>query len=78
MFPKRLRALRMKNHFTQQHMADTLCISLNAYQKYEQGERFPSADTLVNIADTLDTSIDFLLGRDAFLTSLGVRVDEFS
>ena len=76
MFNKRLRKMRMKRGFTQQVMADKLQISLNAYQKYEQAERSPSLDCLVRIADTLDVSIDYLLGRDDFLTSCGVPFDE--
>ena len=43
MFNTRLRSLRMKYKYTQQNMADMLQISLNAYQKYEQAERSPSA-----------------------------------
>lgn len=77
MFSSRLRAARLKKHYTQQSMSDTLSISLNGYQKYEQGERFPPPDTLVKIADLLETSIDYLLGRDDYLKSLGVSVDEF-
>lgn len=77
MFNKRLRASRMKNKFTQQHMADMLGLSLNAYQKYEQAERFPSFDCLVKIADILNVPTDFLLGRDDYLASLGVSVDVF-
>lgn len=77
MFNTRLRALRLKRGFTQQNMADMLCVSLNGYQKYEQAERSPSLNTLVQIADILKVPIDFLLGRDDFLASLGVSVDEY-
>ena len=42
MLNKRIRALRIKNRYTQQKMADMLGITLNAYQKYEQAERTPS------------------------------------
>lgn len=76
MFNKRLRQLRMNKRITQQKMADTLGISLNAYQKYEQAERSPSLDCLVAIADILEVSTDYLLGRDDFLKSHGVSVDE--
>lgn len=76
MFNKRLREMRMKRGFTQQHMADVLCVSLNSYQKYEQNERSPSYDLLVKIADMLDVSIDWLLCRDDFLKSHGVSFDE--
>lgn len=77
MFNKRLRALRMKNGFTQQKMADMLSLSLNAYQKYEQAERTPSFACLVKIADIFNVPTDYLLGRDDFLKSLGVSVDVY-
>ena len=67
MFSSRLRGTRKSKRFTQQAMADALAISLNGYQKYEQNERSPSLDTLVKIADILDVSTDYLLGRDHFL-----------
>lgn len=76
MFNKRLRELRMEHHFTQQHMADTLGITLNAYQKYEQAERSPSLDCLVAIADILNVSLDYLLCRDDFIKSHAVSSDE--
>ena len=63
MFNKLLRQTRMERKFTQQKMADKLELSLNAYQKYEQGERCPSLDCLVKIADILEVSTDYLLGR---------------
>ena len=72
MFGKRLRQVRMLRHYTQQFMADSLCVSLNAYQKYEQGERMPSLDTLVRIADILGTSTDYLLERDYYLRAIGI------
>lgn len=77
MFGARLRSRRIKCKLTQQKMADLLSLSLNAYQKYEQGERNPSFDVLLRISEILDVSIDWLLGRDEYLKSLGVSVDEF-
>lgn len=77
MFNVRLREMRMKRHFTQQGIADTLGIALRSYQCYETGTRAPRFDLLVLIADTLDVSIDYLLGRDSWLKSHGVSVDEY-
>ena len=77
MLNQRLRALRIKSKYTQQNMSDLLDISLNAYQKYEQAERSPSLDTLVKLADIFSVPTDYLLGRDEFLKSLGVSVDEY-
>ena len=75
MFGKRLRAARMARNFTQQYVADTLGMTLNAYQKYEQSERFPSLDTLVKLADLFTVPTDWILCRDDYLQSLGVSVD---
>lgn len=75
MFGKRLRAARMARKFTQQYVADTLGITVNAYQKYEQSERFPSLDTLVKLADLFNVPTDWILCRDDYLESLGVFVD---
>lgn len=75
MFGKRLRAARISRKYTQQNVADILELTVNAYQKYEQGERFPSPETLVKLADLFCVPIDWLLGRDDYLASLGVSVD---
>lgn len=77
MFGKRLRSARLKRGFTQQSIADKILISLRTYQKYEQGTRFPSYEVLVDLANNLNVSIDWLLGRDDFLESLGVSFDEY-
>ena len=76
MFGKRLRSMRMLRHLTQQKMADSLDLALRSYQCYEQGERCPSFDLLIRIADILDVSIDYLVGRDEWLKSHGVFFDE--
>ena len=77
MFNKRLREMRMLRNRTQQNLADMLNVSLNTYQKYEQAERCPSLVMLVKIADILDVSIDYLLGRDDWLQAHGVSFDEY-
>lgn len=69
MFSKRLRMLRKENGLTAQYMADKLELSLRAYQFYESGEREPSLQTLVKIADILIVSTDYLLGRDNWVHS---------
>lgn len=77
MFNKRLREMRMKRNYTQQYMADSLDLALRTYQCYETGSRTPSYQSLVSLSDTLCVSTDYLLGRDEFLLSLGVCVDEY-
>lgn len=77
MFNKRLRQMRIKRNFTQQKLADTLGIALRSYQCYETGTRTPNYELLILIADTLDVSLDYLLGRDEFMKSHGVSFDEY-
>lgn len=76
MFAERLNFIRKTKGFTAQQMADHLSMGLRAYRNYESGDRFPSADALIKIADKLDVSIDYLLGRDEWLKSHGVFFDE--
>ncbi len=64
MFRKRLRQARIDAKLTQQRMADLLGISLNGYQKYEQGETQPPLDTLVKLSRILKVTTDYLLCND--------------
>lgn len=77
MFGQRLNAVRKSRGYTAQYMADSLQIVLRSYRMYESGDRFPSLDMLVKIADVLNVPTDFLLCRDDYLKSLGVSVDVF-
>ena len=77
MFNKRLREMRMKRGFTQQRLADTIGVALRSYQCYETGTRTPCYDLLILIADTLDVSLDYLLGRDDFMRSHAIPVDDY-
>ena len=76
MFNKRLREMQMKRNLTQQRLADTIGVALRSYQCYETGTRTPNYDLLVLIADTLDVSLDYLLGRDDFIKAHGASSDE--
>lgn len=77
MFNKRLRAMRIKRGYTQQRLADALNIALRSYQCYETGTRTPNYTLLIKIADTLDVSLDYLMGRDDFMIAHGVSFDEY-
>lgn len=60
---KRIRALRKKEHFTQMQMAQRLHISRRTYANYERGVHAMPVEILAAIADTFDTSLDYLAGR---------------
>ncbi len=63
MFPERLNLTRKSKGYTAQQMADYLCIHIRAYRKYESGDTMPNLNSLIKIADILNVSTDYLLGR---------------
>lgn len=76
MFNKRLRQMRMKRGLTQQNMADNINVALRTYQCYETGTRNPSFELLIQISDLLNTSTDYLLGRDEYLKTINFPFEE--
>lgn len=75
MFKERLKQVRKSKGFTAQYMANKLDTGLRNYRKYESGHSKPTIDGLVDIANILDVSIDYLLCRDEWLNSHGVSFD---
>lgn len=60
----KLKLCRQADNLTQTEMAKRLGLTLRSYQYYEKdGHPIPS-DTLLNIANKLDVSLDWLLGRN--------------
>ena len=67
MFSQRLNQIRKERGISAQKMADLLHTGIRNYRKYESGHAKPSIDGLVQIADILEVSTDYLLCRDDFL-----------
>ncbi len=63
-FSKNLRSLRKEANMRQQDLADKLGVAQTTIASYEQGQRFPNHETLIEMADFFNVSIDFLLGRE--------------
>ena len=59
----RLKELRQNLSCTQEKIANDLNIARTTYRNYENGDREPSLDFLIKIADYFDISLDYLLGR---------------
>jgi transcriptional regulator with XRE-family HTH domain len=60
---ERLRQCRRDAGLTQAQLAIYADITEKAYQNYEALRREPKLEILVRIADTLDVSLDYLVGR---------------
>lgn len=63
MLGHRIRFLRDEKNLSQVEMADQLNISNVQLNRYESGARKPDPEMLVQIADYLNVSTDYLLGR---------------
>ncbi len=59
---KNLKLLRNQKGLSQQKLADILHISQQSVYKYENDITSPDIDTLKNIADYFETSIDYVVG----------------
>lgn len=63
-FGRRLKKARATRGLTQAQLARKAGVSATMISHFETGERqFPSADNLVKIANSLNVSTDYLLGR---------------
>ena len=61
-FGERLAVLRKDRSITQVQLAETLGVSQQAITAYESGQRRVPISTLPSLADTLDISIEELIG----------------
>ncbi len=64
-FPQRLRAARDLRDLNQGELARRAGFQASAVSHFETGARKPSFDNLKRLADALDVTTDFLLGRVA-------------
>ena len=58
-----LKKLREQEGKTQAEIAKNVNITQRAYAFYEKGDREPSIDTLIKLADYFKVPIDVLVGR---------------
>ena len=61
---RRIREARNKLRFTQEVLAEKADIAVTYLGEIERGEKTPSLDVLINIAESLQVSCDYLL-RDS-------------
>lgn len=68
--PDRLKALRLKYHYSQKQVADLLNISPSIVSGYETGERTPSVEVLLSFSYLYKCSTDYLLGKEAVIPDM--------
>jgi transcriptional regulator with XRE-family HTH domain len=62
-FPSRLRRLRERRGISRATMSELCGLSKSMISKYERGERQPTLEPLIELADFFEVSIDYLCGR---------------
>ncbi len=60
-FGTRLKQLRKQRHWAQKELAARVDIRFQLLNKYESGQHIPPAETLIRLAQALDTTVDYLL-----------------
>ncbi len=63
-FNECLKHQREISGYTQKQVAELLKIAPRSYQRYELGEREPNIETLIQIANLFNISLDDLVGRN--------------
>ena len=82
-FARNLKDLRGKMRISQRTLAKKLGIQPSAVSAYEHGEKLPTVEKLIKIADFFDVSTDELLGREQkpvkvdLLTALNVLLADY-
>jgi transcriptional regulator with XRE-family HTH domain len=62
-FSTRLKEIRREKKLTQEQLGKKVNVTKVSISGYESGNRTPDMETLQKIADVLEVSVDFLLGR---------------
>ncbi len=77
-FKNRLKKLRKEKNITQKDLADILGYSRSTIAKYESGQRLPSNNFLIDVADYFEVSLDYMLGRTDIKLSLSEYLVKYS
>lgn len=62
-FASRVRELRVSKNLTQKQMSSEIGVSEILWRKYEAGDRTPTFEGLIALADFFNVSTDYLVGR---------------
>ena len=63
-FARRVKDLMKENRYSQKKLCEICGITEAAFSRYMTSGRMPRTDVLANIANTLHTTSDYLLGND--------------
>lgn len=61
--------LRKKAHISQKELGKIVGVAQNTICNWEKGNREPDNETLKRLADLFGVSVDYLLGRDSYISN---------
>lgn len=61
----RIRELRKEKGLTQEELGKLINVTKVSISCYENGTRIPNLETFIDLLEVLDTTPDYLLGRDS-------------
>lgn len=64
-FAGRVKKLMKENRYSQKKLCEICGITEAAFSRYMTSGRLPRTDVLANIANTLHTTTDYLIGNDS-------------
>lgn len=64
LFSRRVKELMRENRYSQKKLCEACGITEAAFSRYMNSDRLPRTDVLANIANTLHTTSDYLIGND--------------
>ena len=65
LFSRRVKNLMKENRYSQKKLYEICGITEAAFSRYMTTDRLPRTDVLANIANTLHTTSDYLIGNDS-------------
>ena len=63
---KRIAELRKAKKMSQSDLAKAVSASRDIIGKYERGEHSPSVEMAIKLAEALEVSVDYMLGKERF------------
>lgn len=64
LFQRRLQALRERRRMSRKVLSELCGLAPDAVRRYERGETEPTMGSLVALAEFLEVSLDYLVGRE--------------
>lgn len=74
----RLKVLRESKGLTQSELTKKFNINQGNYSRYESGTLIPTTDTLIQLSEFYNVSIDYILGLDKSSKDVKIQLDLIS